>query len=92
MAACSGAAVQSEGMNEPFRLKPVVVVLDVCRKGVAAVGDKMAVAVEMVGPVAHDAAVRGAKRLATGARWLTRPAPEMNHAFICARIKAARAR
>ncbi len=57
-------------MNEPFRLKPVVVVLDVCRKGVAAVGDKIAVAVEMVGPVAHDAAVRGAKRLATGARWL----------------------
>jgi hypothetical protein len=62
-------------MNEPFRLMPVVVMLDVYRKGLNAMG---------------TVARREAKHAAHVARRLARPAPEVTPSLIEARLKSAR--
>ena len=62
-------------MNEPFRLMPVVVMLDVYRKGLNAVG---------------SVARREAKHVASVARRLSRPPSEVTPDLIAARLKSAR--
>ena len=62
-------------MNEPFRLMPVVVMLDVYRKGLNAVG---------------AAARREAKHAAHVARRLARPSAEITPSLIAARLKSSR--
>ncbi len=75
-------------MNQPFRLKPVLVVLDMYRTAVVAIGDALAVA----GPVIRDISLRAAERVTLTARRIARPSGEMMPALIGARVRAARPR